>query len=923
MTSTTSTMTINSSGELYGQRTYQPGFDSVPDLIRYYVGGADDNAVLSYGGSNDGVASSSSGSCSNILSQPSHTEVRIRYPCNRRCPLMTFHTLNENSNPPLISKTTEHSRILRQHSHISGTTILLAEPFQLPSSIPIVPAETTSSLKHSYQKRRSPSPPSSHTYRKHILSSSFRSSLRRIPSTTITSTSSFRPSSAAESVTLGLPSDIRLQSLSNSSQSLLRTNSRASTLESFACSSITTPRSTVSPFSVSHSSTFGSSSPCSLNHTIYPPKVTVFNNKSPTLPESISRESSSLRTSDTSSKTVKSTELFRNLLKSNISVPEISGHVCAGSNVIDVDTEIAAELSLEDADDSHHNGVIHLLELPIIQSSFARVNLNKRHQSRNENCQIKSSSDQSGSRKYETRPESHQNSHENQFISAHYSGIITNCLDNDINVCHDRQKRQQQELQQYQKSSLTDLPASSLSILNAKALADGKQLIMVTEKPIQNIELSQRDTKKNLSNFEIELLVHKEHMDPTRGFIVEKQPLAPIENEDFEGWRKRWANLLRQRVVIARDQHFQECNQHNEQLQILKVKFEELQQRFLRENPGRVEVTSKETTTNRTIMTPAHNNVPHTRPDIASNTGQLPIADSEEKCTNNLEDASTEIMVENMILRWLGIQHDIDTHNIFSMMINNMINPEINFIQQQKWQFDRPSVVPHNHRSQIQDDESLLNPVTMKHPTIKLTGKSTVVPEIDFSDEPTNIGCQLFCDYENISLLKDNDCVDITENKRCLKDNSCFNDKYSSRHFKSCIQHNTTVGIDYENIVEETDYQNVDIARKNDCQEKKRNQMNSKGSSTAVVSALRAVHLTIVGNPDDSGGKKSAGTGRLAAALCCADGRATILPYRQYQSKCGKGDKKPVDSIISTCPLQLLSQPGLAGRRARLDIIER
>lgn len=997
MTST-SAMTINKNGEFYGQRTYQPGFDSVPDLIRYYVGGADDNAVLSYGGGNDGVVSSCS--MNTMLTQTSHTEVRIRYPCNRRCPLMSFHTLDETSSPPLISKTIDHSRIVRQHSHAQSSATALAEPLKLPAEL-IASAETTSPLSHSHHRRRSPSPPSLHTsYRKHILSSSFRSSLRRTPSENVTSETSFRPSSAAELATSGFPSSISLQSSSNSSPSLLRANSRALNSGSSIppCSSTTMPRSTVSPFPALHASTFGSSSAssCLSNNALRPLTTRSFAKKPPTLQESISWEPSTLKhlkTSGTSLKTVGSPELFRTLSKSKTSVPKISDGACGSSSVIDVDAEIAAALSTED--NSYHISAFQLPELPIIQSSFDRVNLNNSWQSRKENCRIRPCINRSRSRSDQHRSESHQNRHENHFISARFSGNNKTPPGSDTKICDDRKQQSQfqqqeplllghplsmfgvevtkrnqrkvmehqeskgrqsthfdassfrthessfvsvgysrkvesrlgndgkagddelqQELQQQQKSSLTDPSLSSLSIISVKAIEEEKRLTMNTEERVLQNELNQTNTEKNVADLEKKLLAHKEQiLDPGGELSVEKQSLEPMENEDFEQWRSRWANLLRQRLVSEREQHLQECKLHNERLQILKVEFEELHLRLLRENPERVKVNSEETSIN-SIMTLPHSIVPYMKP--VSPTVRLPVANSEEKCTGNLDVASTEIMVENMVLRWLGIQQDVDTDNVNK-------NLDINLIQQQKRQFGRPnSVVPRHYRSHTHNDEPLPNPTTTNDPTIKSTKKSASAQEIESFGESSSIGCQLICDYEN-SLLKENVCLDSAGKIPCFKNIAPLANKQTSTKFKSSLEYSITAGIDYENItVGDADYQNVGVLSNSNYQEKRRKQMNyGRGSSAAVVNALRAVHLTIVGNPDDRGGITSAGTARLAAALCRADGRATILPYRRYQSKYSKGDENPVESILSTCPLQLLGQPGLAGRRARLDIIER
>ncbi|VVC27332.1 Ras guanine-nucleotide exchange factors catalytic domain,SH2 domain [Cinara cedri] len=988
MTSAASTMISSNNGELNGQRKYQPGFDSVPDLIRYYVGGSDDNAVLSYGGGHEGTTSSSSSS-NTMFPQPLHTEVRIRYPCNRRYPLITFHTLDETTTPSFISKPNEHS-------HVPDKALALTELQQLPLSVPIAPgvAETTSSLKLLYHQ--SPSPPLLHiSPRKHMSSLSFRSSLRRTPTATATPSTFFRPSSAAESVTSGLPLNISLQSSSTSSPSLLRAYSQASTLglSVSSCSSIVTTNSTMIPFITPHTSNFRSLSSSLPNHDLCPLVTIPFTNKHTILPEPVSQESSTLKNLKISGTSLETTESPGTLFESNSSIPEINEEVCGVLNVIDVDAEKATTLPVGNTDSSYHNGVFHLPNWPIIQSSFARANLNNRYQSRNKRFKIRSCSDQSRSRSYHCKPECNRNKHENHCI-VRYSGNREKPNNNDnikvreygqrpqfqqqesslpghplsmlgVNVpkhiqqhkvmeylkstkCHscydsfivsvdysgnkesesgneNNDHNDRQDLQP-QKNSLTDSSLTSLSMVTAKNSEEGKRLVMDTEEPLMCIDLNQQNTEKNMADLKTKLLTHREQIDPVSEPRAENKLLTPIQYDDFDEWRSLWALLLRQRVVSKQEKRLQDHRLHNEQLKILNIEFEELHQQLLGEFQ---EINSKVTFSNNVgPLSSLHDIVPSRTSEIStSGTVQHSIPIFEEKCTSNLDGTSTEIRDEDIILQWLGILQDIDTDdNFFPLMINRKINqkPEINIIKQQKQQLGRQLIVPCNHQSQSQNGEHLSNLTTMKHPAIESTSKSPILPEIVSCAKPTNIGCHLVCDYENISGLKDNDCLDNLENSKYFKTIGPLNDNHSSTNSKCCIEYNTTVDIDYENIVEDIDYQNIGIVNRNLYQEKRRKQMkDGRGGSTAVVNALRAVHLTIVGNPDNNGGIISAGTGRLAAALCRADGSATILPYRRYQSKCGVGEEKPVESIISACPLQLLSQPGLAGRRARLDIIER
>jgi len=145
--------------------------------------------------------------------------------------------------------------------------------------------------------------------------------------------------------------------------------------------------------------------------------------------------------------------------------------------------------------------------------------------------------------------------------------------------------------------------------------------------------------------------------------------------------------------------------------------------------------------------------------------------------------------------------------------------------------------------------------------------------------------------------------------------------KRQSNSYNSFVDYNIEAGVDYENIISHNidntnDFNYENIGKKSD--EKRQKRINDfNGDSTAVAAALRAVHLAIIGDPDDTNGA-SVGTGRLAAALCRADGQVTVLPYRRNFAK-----SEQVGPLLSTCPLQLLGQPGPAGRRARLDVIER
>lgn len=132
--------------------------------------------------------------------------------------------------------------------------------------------------------------------------------------------------------------------------------------------------------------------------------------------------------------------------------------------------------------------------------------------------------------------------------------------------------------------------------------------------------------------------------------------------------------------------------------------------------------------------------------------------------------------------------------------------------------------------------------------------------------------------------------------------------------------------VDYENTNSPGDfnYENICVEKEEKyCQEsQQRSISNANGHINSIAYALRSIHLTIIGNLEDSGETVSVtGTARLAAALCQADGHATVLPYHQHSTE--NDEEKPGEPIPETCPLQLLGHGGPKGRRARLDIIER
>lgn len=186
MTTDISTAVVNNNGQ------HQPGFDSVPDLIRYYVGGADDNAVLLYGGENFGAVGTSCRTSSRIA----QVEVRLRYPCNRRCPLMTDYSLVEAAFPNILLSTDENSRLIPQRCRTLTAASVCTEGLQVLSTSSSKEKEASTSSQNNNHRHHSPSPPPQTS-----KSSLSRSSIRRISSATVNSemvasATSLKPSTA-------------------------------------------------------------------------------------------------------------------------------------------------------------------------------------------------------------------------------------------------------------------------------------------------------------------------------------------------------------------------------------------------------------------------------------------------------------------------------------------------------------------------------------------------------------------------------------------------------------------------------------------------------------------------------------------------------------------------------------------------------
>lgn len=968
MASVTSAMMTNNNNELYGQRQYQPGFDSVPDLIRYYVGGADDDAVLSYGGGNDGTVSNT------VLPQLTRTDVRIRYPCNRHHSLTMSHKSGEVIPPVAVQEKTKHVEIIRQNSPATGSTVatLPASEFQTSADLINVPMEGFSTPQNPQNRRCTPSPPP-YTPCWKDTSSGFRSIPRKTPSTTIASAginlaTSIR-TSAAGSVNSSPPWSTSLPrpSTSTPDPSRIGPGSLASGFSSSSSllgqSSTTLPR----PLKSSSSHTSISKSPLPLGPSYIPsrpssssevstftPVTSSLANEPPALQaELVSRQISpkkSYKKLDTSFETFGTPELSKTLSMSSICRPNLSESI--GSGVIDIDIEIAATVEVDDSEYKFNC----IPDTTVVQSSFARVNVNNIRRSR--------------FRSRRSRSKSRQNS-ENRWSgldSRQVSGLETL-----VDIVKDSRDREQlQQKQQLQKEQRPPTLSSNLNVETIKqrqhmgvepeeldencqsSCDDRPQLEPVVESnqvfkkmdprnlkhvfkdsngveqlveegrnlthlhkrnvEMQHFEISKLSDEERWADAEIERLVNEGLMNPDQDSDFEN---SLSEYEDFEAWRSKWADSIRCKFIETPELRRQLRHQRRRE-RLLRHQMRRLQECQEKTNSQSIETFTERMTTEFKRNLP----VGETRRTASQTTQNICPVPAELQDLNTYPEAralgssirqSNNDLV-NMIRRWIGIhhQHFVEQHSsgtsfgevsghVTSTTLYSTRNISGTTSQEMK-------VCSANSEKLIGDYENLRfsneNPDNHKHFDIP----------IDHSDKTIDQGSRRHYTGNNLSSSWINH-----------KNYFCNINNYNN------VENNMTAGVDYENVVAcntndsgATDYENIGININEQCHRKNRLQLlyGNKGGGAAVAAALRAIHMTIIGDPEDVGGITSvAGTGRLAAALCRADGRVTVLPYNRVHQ--GEIKRRPLRPILKSCPLQLLGQPGPAGRRARLDVIER
>lgn len=479
-------------------------------------------------------------------------------------------------------------------------------------------------------------------------------------------------------------------------------------------------------------------------------------------------------------------------------------------------------------------------------------------------------------------------------------------------------------------------------------------------------------TLKEWADMEIERLVCAGKMDPDQDSDEEEvaRQQEPTEYEDFEMWRNRWSNSMQKRFVGTPEQRRKD-RFNRRRTRLMEIRHNELRQLGLFfKNP----VSAESHLTNKGLSETGFS-----ESFAAMKQGSVDFSVQDRMVAETLAGGSSvrstnsDGMVEKMINRWTGIpQAGKLTRNTRSSTVTRKTTDETNTIHQKtltrRKSRKKSSSQASREQSSLEEDylpaEKYLHDTQVNQMSIVDKGNtnnvlrtcksSTTATFLSIVDTDTGtIGTEMeSCstktdtimynpsgDYENINLFKDKfenssnymnndykndanvqDIISYNDKKYCssLEDSNSSNDSQDK---------NATEGVDYANIVtpvtnnnEEIDYENVgkDIKKLRDQEKRKKIICEDNGEGAPVATALRAVHLAIIGDPKDGDKTSSvAGTGRLAAALCNADGRATVLPYRN----CVESERE--ENSMGSCPLQFLGHPGPEGRRARLDVIER
>jgi len=985
MTTAISTAAVNNNNQR------QPGFDSVPDLIRYYVGGADDNAVLSYGGGNDGVVNGSM-----TFSRTAQTEVRIRYPCNRRRPLITDYPFSEAAFPNILPSTIENSRLLRQRCRTLTATSASTEGLRVLSTFPGEEIEASTSSQNTNHRHHSPSPPPQTSKCMRVQSSS-RSSVRRIPSATVTSgmltsATSLKPSSAAGSANQSQSQPLtfssyppRIDSQSSITEfTSVSPNSSIKTLPRQSKLSYPLPSTSGSSLSLSSErpSTSGSKSNLSLRPTPSYPDMPSRNTPL-TISDLLSSPSSSMNPPRLSRSISRTNSLNREVDESfgfyRVNVEGVRPNLYpprSPSSVRDMYNKRTDDkffpffdvtvLSSFDQQRSVPNGyrfnpgpdpIFDSLNMPSEDSKLAAMDLIG---SRSLSPQIRPSELQVPDNSQNTLSSSENLNDEVEKKEEHNRGqLIT-----------DRQK-EERALEQPQQN---EHHFADRKVLNSQRRIQDEEA-QEDENPMKNFELRQKSVEKDkvlkntINDTKVDQKEKDEQSSSDLDLNVEKS-LKASENQNFQKCRTRWSNTMRQGLVDMLEQPH--LDQLDRQLtQSLEIRDCDLRQRRLRQTHQTLIKEQEVDHTTESIKKELHKIIPDTETrQLAKLTNRIgraaTVAPAQIRATLHIRSSSNDL-TENMIRQWAGLQRISNLgrnsnvtevyhgsqipliellprirrkrrQNTRQMNTNcRQVNREItghDFINQEG---DKTPVTKAGQSNTTTISSDIYCPFTRIIPSTTIESSTSTSGQEIGSVGVGSIGCKPTCDYVNINSQIDNHHNSFDKNgTRNFNSNNLdkiHNKSYQHHEYKHQVnkqQSNNNYNSFFDNIEPIADYENMlshniddindsnyeNLSQNND--EKRQQLMNDcYGSNTTVAAALRAVHLAIIGDPDDSAGT-TVGTGKLAAALCRADGRTTVLPYRRNVT-----ESKQVVPLLSTCPLQLLCQPGPAGRRARLDVIER
>lgn len=829
------TVTSNSISGQYGQKKYQPAFDSIPDLIRYYVGSADESAVLYFGSGNDGTSNS-------ISSSNIQTEVRIRYPCNRRHPISV--DMNDSTKSTAPSKSTERSRVGHHHSHTRS------EIFQVPA--------VSSSSDPSFTPLHS------------LLQTSPLSSSDNIPEWL--KMSNLKPfSSTVNSATANCFKSLSGTKLLNPSLRITIPRSSSSFRNNFSgpsnsrliqCSSSTLPRQLSSTHSRVHDSRFlpstssnvdeyVPSSPSLVSLLNSDPKPSIFRSSSMSL-DMLNQASSSSKTSSSidnlsslaesalfkpsSSKTFRTSDIPLDMFENTNTHGNLSASSVCGwdqgdkSSTIDMDAEIAAALSAAENDNSDLSNLFHMSDnkKPLtIRSSFAQADVFNGNVNRSRNHQS-----MIGDR--------HTNYWYSENLPDKYMGGLEVTVKNDID--------------QIQKNQIDHGPQRFIQSNR------GVNVTGIGRQPIGT---------------RINQMINERQMDIEEELDTDTITLKPHSGEDFESWQNRWSDHLRKNFVSTRDPR----NFHPSQRHQIRPREEQRNELYYQRCADNDQEMIDDDSVDSLLCLDK-------------------VLDSEKQSViSKTENNNSTISVQNNIMA----SHALDNRTV---NLDEMVG---------KW-FGLPT------NDQQKD--------ALQHIGNQHSNASNVTHSRQFNNDVTNDGIRRTTHLSTVNSKTSNESLYDNKNLNFLKNDPkklVIEQNNSDQHENKQSNNIHITGIDYENIAtfsaKEIDYENINVDNSGKNYQNKR--LKLINDEDVVKSALKAVHLTVIGDPENSDGPTSvAGTGRLAAALCRADGKATVIPYLQQNTDNEKEDNSS-EPFLDVCPLQLFGQPGPEGRRARLDVIER